>query len=31
MIAVVGAGVWGLTIARLLVKNNQKVVVYDND
>lgn len=30
MIAVVGAGVWGLTIARLLVKNNQKVVVWSH-
>ena len=30
MIAVVGAGVWGLTIARLLVKNNQKLVVWSH-
>ena len=30
MIAVVGAGVWGLTISRLLIKNNQKVVVWSH-
>lgn len=30
MIAVLGSGVWGLTIARLLVKNSQKVVVWSH-
>lgn len=30
MISVLGAGVWGLTIARLLVKNNHKVVVWSH-
>ena len=30
MIAVLGAGVWGLTIARLLIKNNHKVVVWSH-
>ena len=30
MIAVLGAGVWGLTIARLLIKNNQEVVIWSH-
>ena len=30
MIAVLGSGVWGLTIARVLIKNNQKVSIWSH-